>query len=137
MKVEDVMNRELEYIEPNASVREAIDRMLKKGMRSLVVKPKDEMDTYGVVTVRDIVFGVFANGLDPNDVKVADIASKPVVCVDKSVDVGLALRLMKRFNIARVFVFEEGKIVGIVTLMDLMRVYSKSKSITRTFDEEF
>jgi len=128
MKVEEVMNKELEYIDPNASVEEAIDKMLKKGIRSLIVNPKDEKDTYGVVTVRDIVFGVFANGLDPNDVKVADIASKPVVCVDKSVDVGLVLRLMKRFNIARVFVFEGEKIVGIVTLMDLMKSFTQSLS---------
>lgn len=121
MKVEEVMNEQIEFIDGNASVREAIDVMLKKRIRSLLVKPRNERESYGVITVRDIVFGVFANELKPEFVKVGDIASKPIVTVLKGTEMMDVIRFMKRFNIARVFVMEGGKIVGIVSLADIMR----------------
>lgn len=121
MRVEDVMNRRLEFIEADASVKEAIDLMLERRIRSLLVKPRDENDCYGVVTARDIVFGVFANDLDPNNVKVGDIASKPIVTVPKGTELKDVIRFMKRFNIARVFVLDDGRIVGVVALMDIMK----------------
>ncbi|WP_457550642.1 CBS domain-containing protein [Archaeoglobus sp.] len=121
MKVEDVMNRRLEFIDANASVKEAIDLMLENRIRSLLVKPRNEIDSYGVVTVRDIVFGVFANDLKPEDVRVGDIASKPIVTVPKGTKLMDVVKFMKRFNIARVFVLDDCKIVGVVSLMDVMK----------------
>ncbi len=121
MRVESIMNRNLIFIDGNASVRDAIEIMLKRRIRSLLVKPRNERDSYGVITVRDIVFGVFANDLNPEDVKVEDIASKPIVTVSKNTELKDVIRFMKRFNIARVFVMEDGNIVGMVALMDIMR----------------
>jgi isocitrate dehydrogenase len=121
LRVEDVMNERLEFIDANSSVKEAIDLMLEKRIRSLLVKPRNEMDCYGVITVRDIVFGVFANDLKPEDVRVGDIASKPIVTVPKGTELMNVVRFMKRFNIARVFVLDDGKIVGVVSLMDIMK----------------
>lgn len=121
LKVEDVMNKDIEFIESDATVREAVEKMLSKGIRSLVVEPSYEGDSYGVITVRDIVFGVIANGLKPEDVKVKDIASKPIVTVPKGTKLKDVIKFMKRFNIARVFVVDDGKLVGVVALMDVMR----------------
>jgi len=121
LRVESIMNRNLIFIDGNASVRDAIEMMLKRRIRSLLVKPRNERDSYGVITVRDIVFGVFANDLNPEDVKVEDIASKPIVTVSKNTELKDVIRFMKRFNIARVFVMEDGNIVGMVALMDIMR----------------
>ena len=123
MKVEDVMTKDLIFIDPDASVKDAIDMMLEKRIRSLLIKPRNEKDTHGVITVRDIVFEVIANEINPEEVRVCDIASKPVVTVRKGTDLKTVIRFMKRFNIARVFVIEDGEIVGIVTLMDIMKAY--------------
>ncbi|KUJ92533.1 MAG: CBS domain protein, partial [Archaeoglobus fulgidus] len=51
MEVAEVMNKRVEYIDSEASVLEAIEKLVNKRIRSIVVKPKDEKDTYGVVTV--------------------------------------------------------------------------------------
>ncbi|RLI84545.1 MAG: histidine kinase [Archaeoglobales archaeon] len=123
MKVEDVMTKDLVFIDPDASVKDAIDMMLKERIRSLLIKPRNEKDTHGVITVRDIVFEVIANEINPEEVRVYDIASKPVVTVRRGTDLKTVIRFMKRFNIARVFVIENGEIVGIVTLMDIMKAY--------------
>jgi CBS domain-containing protein len=46
--------------------------------------------------------------------------SKPVVCIDKGVDVEHVINLMTKFNITRVFVNEGKEIVGIISLLDVM-----------------
>jgi len=74
----------------------------------------------GVVTARDIVFKVLAKGLNPKAVKVADIASRPLACVEKDMDFGDAATLMEKANIARLFVCDGEKVVGVVSLLDVM-----------------
>ena len=71
MKVEEIMVKKIEFIEADAMVYDAIEKMIDKRLRSLVVKPKDEKDVYGVVTARDIVFKVLARNLDPGKVSIA------------------------------------------------------------------
>ena len=123
MEVAEVMNKRVEYIDSEASVLEAIEKLVNKRIRSIVVKPKDEKDTYGVVTVRDIVYKCLSKNLDPQKIKVGEICSKPLITVEKNMSVEHVLNLMERFNIARVFVKEGDKIVGVVALMDIMAAY--------------
>lgn len=123
MNVEDVMNKRVEFVEAEATVLEVIERLVNRRIRSVVVKPKDEKDTYGVVTVRDVVFKCLAKNLDPQKLKAHEIASKPLITVEKSMSLEHVLKLMDRFNIARVFVREGEKIVGVVALMDIMSAY--------------
>ncbi len=123
MEVAEVMNKRVEYIDSEASVLEAIEKIVNKRIRSVIVKPKDEKDTYGVVTVRDIVYKCLSKNLDPQKIKVGEICSKPLITVEKNMRVEHVLNLMERFNIARVFVKEGDKIVGVVALIDIMAAY--------------
>jgi len=120
MKVDEIMTKKLETIHADASIYDAIERMIDKRIRSLLVKPRDEQDVYGVITVRDIVFKVLGKNLDLNKTKVGDIISKPLVCIDKGMDVEYAVNLMTKFNITRVFISEGKEIVGIISLLDVM-----------------
>jgi CBS domain-containing protein len=120
MKVEEIMTKKLEMIDANASIYDAIEKMIDKRIRSLLVKPRDEKDVYGVITVRDIVFKVLGKMLDLNKTKVAEIMSKPLVCINKGFDVEHAINLMTKFNITRVFICEGKEIVGIISLLDVM-----------------
>ncbi len=123
MEVAEVMNKRVEYIDPEAPVLEAIEKIVNKRIRSVVVRPKDEKDTYGIVTVRDIVYKCLSKNLDPQKVRVEEICSKPLITVEKNMGVEYVLKLMEKFNIARVFVKEGDKIVGVVALMDIMAAY--------------
>ena len=123
MKVEDVMNKRVEFVDANATVLDVIERLVNRRIRSVVVKPKDERDTYGVVTVRDVVYKCLAKSLDPQKVKAHEIASKPLITVEKDLDLEYVLKLMEKFNIARVFVKEKNEIIGVVALMDIMSAY--------------
>jgi CBS domain-containing protein len=123
MKVEDVMNKRVEFVDANATVLDVIERLVNRRIRSVVVKPKDERDTYGVVTVRDVVYKCLAKNLDPQKLKAHEIASKPLITVEKDLDLEHVLKLMEKFNIARVFVKEKNEIIGVVALMDIMSAY--------------
>jgi len=120
MKAEEIMNKRIEYIESDATVYDAIEKMVDKRIRSLVVRPKDKKDVYGVITGRDIVFRVVYKNLDPNKIKVEEITSKPLICIDKDMDIEHVIKLMEKFNIARIFVCEQKKILGVVSLFDVM-----------------
>jgi len=123
MKVEDVMNKRVEFVDANATVLDVIERLVNKRIRSVVVRPKDERDTYGVVTVRDVVYKCLAKSLDPQKLKAHEIASKPLITVEKDLDLEYVLKLMEKFNIARVFVKEKNEIIGVISLMDIMSAY--------------
>ena len=120
MKVDEIMIKKLESINADAPIYDAIERMIDKRIRSLLVKPRDEKDVYGVITVRDVVFKVLGKNLDLNKTKVGEITSKPVICVNKGMDVEHAINLMTKFNITRVFICEGKEIVGIISLLDVM-----------------
>ncbi|HYA11873.1 MAG TPA: CBS domain-containing protein, partial [Thermodesulfovibrionales bacterium] len=120
MKINEVMVKKLESVEANAPVYDAIEKMVDRRIRSLLVKPKDERDVHGVVTVRDIVFKVIGKNLDPNKIRIEEIASKPVISIDKDMDIDHVINLMNKFNIARVFVSEGKEIIGVASLLDIM-----------------
>lgn len=120
MKVDEIMTKKLEIISAEASLYDAIERMIDMRIRSLLVKPRDVNDTYGVITVRDIVHKALGKNLDLNRTKVAEIMSKPVVCIDKGMEVEHGVNLMTKFNITRVFVSDGKEIIGIISMLDVM-----------------
>ena len=120
VKAEDIMITKIEFIEPDATVYDAIEKMIDRRLRSLVVRPKDEKDVNGIITARDIVFKVLGENLDPKKMKVEEITEKPLVCIDKKMDLEHIISLMKRFNIARAFVCDGVQVIGVVALLDVM-----------------
>jgi CBS domain-containing protein len=120
MKIDEIMVKKLESVEANAPVYDAIEKMVDRRIRSILVKPKDERDVYGIVTVRDIVFKVIGKNLDPNKIRVEEIASKPVISIDKDMDIEHVISLMNKFNIARVFISEGKEIIGVASILDIM-----------------
>jgi len=76
----------------------------------------------GVITDRDIVIRVVADGKDPQATKVTEIASKDLVTIDPQQDLDEALRLMAQHQVRRLPVVEEdGKLVGIVAQADVAK----------------
>lgn len=119
-KVKEIMNTKLETVIPDTTVFDAIEKLIDKRIRSIIVLPKDDKDVYGVITVRDIVFKVLAKNLDPRKINVEQIASKPVISIDKETELEHLIKLMEKFNIARVFVHDGREIIGIVSLLDVL-----------------
>jgi CBS domain-containing protein len=76
----------------------------------------------GMVTDRDIVLRVVAEGKDPQSSTVGEIASRDLVTVDPQQDLDEALRLMAQHQVRRLPVVEEdGRLVGILAQADIAR----------------
>jgi CBS domain-containing protein len=120
MKAKDIMSTEVVMVDGLATVAEATKIMKEKGVRSLIVDRRSEDDAYGIVTQRDVVYQVMAKGLDPNEVKVHEIMSKPLVVVNPNLDVKYVARLMANMRLSRAPVIGEHRLMGIVSVSDLV-----------------
>ena len=63
IKVAEVMTRDLHTIDSMATVREAMEKMTRERVSSLIVERRDEKDEYGVIVVNDIARKVVAANL--------------------------------------------------------------------------
>jgi CBS domain-containing protein len=120
MNVKEFMTTRIEKIDSNRTVYDAIEKMVDRRIRSLVVRFEKETDPFGVITARDIVYKVLSEGKNPMGIKVAEIASRPVTCVDVNTGFDEVAQIMKNSHFARIFVCQEGRIIGVVSLLDVM-----------------
>lgn len=116
----DVMTAGVVMIEGSASVADAVKLMKEKDVRALIVDRRDENDAYGIVTQRDVAYHVLAQGIDPAEVKVHEIHSKPLVVVNPDLDVKYVARLMANMGLSRAPVIFDKQIQGIVSVSDLI-----------------
>jgi len=113
------MDKNAVAIDSNASVSESLKRMVETGIWSLVVERHGL--AVGVVTDRDILRRCAVLGHYPDEVKVEKIMSSPIITVRPDATAGEAMRTMIDSNVRRLFVVEEGKIVGRVTQTGFFR----------------
>ena len=129
--VKDVMEENVQTIDLNANVKKGAAVMAKKGIGSLVVV--QEGRAVGIVTERDLVSKIIADGLDPAKVLVRDIMSTPLITIQPDAKIAEAARLMNEYKIRRVVVTAaDGSLAGIVTASDLARVLAERKEYSDT-----
>lgn len=121
-KVEDYMSHDVRSIHRAATIKEA-GRMLQKWkVGSLIV---DDGSRYiGIITDSDLSRKAVAKGLDPNTTTVMSCMSKPVVSIEDSEPLAAAIALMKHEGIRHLPVTEDGTIIGVLAVSDLLRAYS-------------
>lgn len=81
----------------------------------------DEGKPVGIITERDMLKRVICKGIAPEKVRVADIMTKPLVNASPNMRAGDAAKIMLKWNIKKLPVVDEGRLVGLVTLTDLLR----------------
>jgi len=119
LKVKDVMVGEVVTIEANVTVREAVRLMNDHEIGCLVVV-QDEKPT-GIVTERDMLKRVLVATRDPRAVEVGEVMSKPLLFMEPEKEIEEAVKLMFKYKIKKLPVIENGRLVGLVTLTDLIR----------------
>jgi uncharacterized protein (DUF2267 family) len=81
---------------------------------------QDEGELCGIVTDRDLALRVVARGSDPREVPLEQIMTREVAALPVSAEEGRAVDLMRIRHIRRVPVLEDDRVVGLVTLDDLV-----------------
>ena len=106
-------------IEANVAVRKAVRLMNDREIGCLVVV-QDGKPT-GIVTERDMLKRVWVAGRDPRAAEVGEIMSKPLLFMEPEKEIEEAVKLMFKHKIKKLPVVENGRLVGLVTLTDLIR----------------
>jgi CBS domain-containing protein len=126
MNVKDVMTRDVTACEPSATVKEAAGLMARDDIGPVPVVEDGRLA--GIVTDRDIVIRVVAEGRDPNTTTVGEIATKDIVTVSPDDDLEDALRLLAENQVRRLPAVEGDRLVGIVAQADIARLGKDSKT---------
>lgn len=102
----------LTTISGELTVSDAAKIMAEKMVESVIVFEGESV--VGIITDRDILSDVVAEGLDPLKVKVSQIVRKPLVTVQKNATVRQAINIMAEKNIRRLVVMEGSRPLGLV-----------------------
>ena len=118
-QIRDVMTENPTSCEPQASVAEAAKVMAREDVGPIPVVDGERL--VGLVTDRDLVVRVLAQGRDPQVTTVGEVASTDLVTLSPEQDLGEALQLLARHQVRRLPVVEGGKLVGTVAQADVAR----------------
>ncbi|HET7674606.1 MAG TPA: CBS domain-containing protein [Gammaproteobacteria bacterium] len=110
--------RRLVVLKPDTPVLEAARAIESNRIGAIVVQDKGRV--VGIVTDRDLAVRALGRGLDAQTTALADVMSTPPLTLTPADDRGDALQLMQEYNIRRIPLVEDERIVGIVTLDDLL-----------------
>jgi len=118
--IRDLMTENPCAIDADKSVAYAAKMMRDEDVGLAPIVEGDKL--VGTLTDRDIAIRVVAEGKDPDQTTVREVASTNLVTVDPQQDLDEALRLMAKHQVRRLPVVEEdGKLVGVVAQADVAR----------------
>ncbi|NGO38305.1 CBS domain-containing protein [Limisphaera ngatamarikiensis] len=115
-------------IAPDATVFEAIEKLAEKNVGALLVMDGDRL--VGIFSERDYTRKVALRGRSSKDTRVREILSDRVICVTPEHSVEDGLRLMTEHRIRHLPVVENQKVVGIVSIGDLVNWVINQQSAT-------
>jgi len=110
--------RTIVSIDSKAKVKDAARLMVEKGIGSLIAN-RDGLP-FGIVTERDLMEKIAAEGVDPVKMTVSEVMTAPLTTVDAGSNIVDAARRMVEKRVKRLVVTDQDKIVGIVTQTDLV-----------------
>ncbi len=123
MQVQEIMTRRVLGIPAGETVQSAAFSMAHHGISSLLVW--EEGRVTGIVTERDLVVKVLAEGHSPTALKVEDVMTRGVITIPMSASVDEACELMMENRIKKLAVVDPsspGRMVGIVSITDVAGV---------------
>jgi CBS domain-containing protein len=120
MKVSDLMATVVEFLDAGASVQDAALLMGELDVGALPIGSAENLQ--GIITDRDILYRLVAEGKDPRRTPALQIASKHIFSCGPGDDLGAAMDVMASQNVRRLPVMDEAqRVMGWVTLSDLSR----------------
>lgn len=119
VKIGDIMTRNFVSAKPDIPIPDAIKLMAKKRVGSLILIENNNLK--GILTEKDIIWALSKKN-DLSDVKARDICSKKIITIKPSADINDAIRLMKKSKFRRLPVTLKKRVIGYVTIKDILRI---------------
>ena len=113
---------------PDDTVYSAIKKMADEDVGSLVVMEDGKL--IGIITERHYSRNVFLKGRSSPQTKVAEIMERDVVCVRPSQSVDVCMALMNAKRVRHLPVIDDGKLIGLVSIGDLVKSIISDREFT-------
>jgi len=119
MKVNECMCKDVTYVKPDDTLCTVAKLMSEKHIGCLPVCG-NENQIVGLVTDRDVLLRSIACDKDCKQTKVSEIMTTNVCCCNSDAEVSEAEQMMQEWQVKRIPVVENSKLVGIITIGDLV-----------------
>ncbi len=120
----DCMSAPVLSVDANSTVREASLYMFKCIVGSLLVK--EDGNFIGIITETDITRKLVGQGLSPEATLVTEIMTSPLLTLSGELPIADANRFMAKNKIRHLAVTLEDKVVGLLSLKNLVKYYAYS-----------
>ena len=115
----DAKGSDVHTISATASVYDAVAKMDEVKVGALFVVDGDAL--VGVISERDYTRKIILQGRSSRETTVAEIMSSPVVSIEPTTSLGQCMHLMTDQHVRHVAVVEAGRLVGVVSIGDVVR----------------
>jgi len=124
VKLKDFATSVVAVVEPETPALVMAQLMRKHHVGALVVVDAQEKNRpVGIVTDRDLVLELMAEGLDPTVFTAGDIMTVDLVLANPDMDAVAAIQLMKAHRLRRLVMADDaGLLMGIVTMEDVLEL---------------
>lgn len=125
-----LMTRDVSFIHEEASIQDVARSMHTKRIGSLLVKKEDDFS--GIVTETDVVQAVAEQLAEVGQLTVKDLMSSPIITIDRKMSPHYARDLMADRKIRHLGITEEGKIIGVISVRDLLAYF---KTVSKELED--
>jgi signal-transduction protein with cAMP-binding, CBS, and nucleotidyltransferase domain len=122
-EIGDYMSSPILSVDTESSVQEAANYMTANGIGCVFISELGEM--VGMVTETDLTRKVLGKGMDAEATIVSSIMSSPILSLDRYLPVEEANRFMHKNKIRHLAVTEDDKIVGMLSVKDLVSYFAR------------
>ena len=116
-----IMNKDVLSKDGSSTIQEAAEAMKESSVGCVIVT--ENQTPTGIITERDFVTKVAAEGR-PLFTEISEIMSSPLITINHEETVWEASEVMKERKIHKLPVEDAGKIVGIITTSDIVKISS-------------
>lgn len=120
LHVSERMDKNFVVLDQSTTIIDAAKIMQKNDISSVLVNDSKSGMMVGIVTERDILYRVVAGAKGIFKVSIGRIMSSPLVTIDKHTTLLDAILIMRKNGFRRLPVLDDGKIIGVVTLMSIV-----------------
>ncbi len=119
LKARDVMTKDVITISPDATLADAIELLVAKEISGMPVVDANGK-VIGIISEKDILNFIFSGNL--RNTKVKEAMSTNIISFTSDTDIDKISLCISENRIRRVPIIDEGKLVGIVSRRDIIRV---------------
>ena len=121
--------RTIVSVDLKAKAKDAARLMAEKRIGSLVAN-RDGLP-FGIITERDLMEKIVAQGADPTKVTVGEIMTAPLASIEASASLIDAARKMVEKRVKRLVVTERDKIIGIISQTDVVQHLADFRTLAK------